>query len=356
MSANPYRRLPREAFWRKSVAEPPQTDVDPVGRAKFTLSRTDRVATIGSCFAQHISRHLKQNGFNYLVTETAHPLIPQNIADQFGYGQFTARYANVYTTRQMVQLLERAYGIFQPADDVWRHDDGSLLDPFRTQIQPGGFPTIEEFRLDRQQHFAAIREMVETLDCLVLTLGLTEGWLSREDGAAYPVCPGVSGGTFDETKHAFHNLSFSEILSDLDRITSFITERNAAARFILTVSPVPLVATASGDHVLTATTFSKSLLRAAAGEFANSHDNVAYFPSYEIVTGSHMRGAYFASDLRSVTEPGVSHVMRLFLKHYGSTGDLEPDASPVSHEPAASPAMEDLVAVICEEEALQKFL
>ena len=41
---------------------------------------------------------------------------------------------------------------------------------------------------------------------------------------------------------------------------------NPKARLVLTVSPVPLAATASGSHVLPATIYSKSVLRAAAQE------------------------------------------------------------------------------------------
>ncbi len=40
---------------------------------------------------------------------------------------------------------------------------------------------------------------------------------------------------------------------------------NPQPRFILTVSPVPLVATMSGSHVSPASIYSKSVLRAPAG-------------------------------------------------------------------------------------------
>lgn len=356
MATHPYKSLPSTAFWRSAVTGLPPGDVDPVGSPKFTLSRTDRVATAGSCFAQHIARHLARAGFNYMVTERAHPLIAKHIADQYGYGLFTARYANIYTTRQMLQLLLRAYGLFTPADDIWPNPDGSLTDPFRPQIQPGGFRTMAEFRADRAQHFEAVRRMVETLDCFVFTLGLTETWAARADGATYPLCPGTVGGSFDPQAHAFHNLTVAEILDDLAAIRDFVKTRNPEARFILTVSPVPLVASASGDHVLSATTFSKSILRAAAGEFANANADVAYFPSYEIITGSFNRGNYFAEDLRSVREEGVSHAMRLFLRRYGSVDDENPEAMAATVSAAPSgPIMQDLVKAVCEEEALARF-
>src|SRR5205823_5578884 len=80
------------------------------------------------------------------------------------------------------------------------------------------------------------------------------------------------------------------------------------------------VATAEPRSVLVATTYSKSVLRVAAEEIANHDPGIAYFPSYEIITGQHTRGRYFASDLRSVTEEGVARVMALFLQHYTEIG------------------------------------
>jgi GSCFA family len=378
MTQHPYRTLPSYCFWRASIAETPLADVDPVVAPKFTITRTDRVATAGSCFAQHIARHLSSSGFNYFVTEKAHPRVWPSVAKDFGYGLFTARYGNIYTSRQLLQLLRRAYGLFTPIDDVWVRDDGRRIDPFRPQIQPDGFICEAEYRVDRAQHLAAVRRAVEELDVFVFTLGLTEVWLSREDGAAYPLCPGVAGGVFTESRHMFVNLKAAEIVADMNAAFGIIRSKNPKARFILTVSPVPLVATATGRSVLAATTYSKSVLRVACEEIAADYDDVAYFPSYEIITGNYNRGRYFASDLRSVTEEGVEHVMRLFMKHYAGETN-KPDAGepnkpaaidqPTPDEPthAVKPirdsdqeigqltkAIHEVIAAICDEESLDR--
>jgi hypothetical protein len=119
MSEHPYRSLPQENFWKPSIAELPYDQVDPIVSSKFRITRSDRVATAGSCFAQHIARHLRNAGFSYLVTEAPHPLVPPELARKYGYGLFTARYGNIYTSRQLLQLLYRSYGLFQPEDDFW---------------------------------------------------------------------------------------------------------------------------------------------------------------------------------------------------------------------------------------------
>jgi len=354
MVNHPYLRRPGYCFWRRAVAEMPVQEVDPVVLAKFKISKSDKVVTAGSCFAQHIARHLKASGFNFYVTETPHPFTSDLSHQQFGYGQFSARYGNVYTSRQLLQLLQRAHGKFTPQEDFWMKQDGRVIDPFRPTIQPDGFANEIEFDRDRQQHFAAVRQAIKNMDVFIFTLGLTETWLSMEDGAAYPICPGVSGGVFDESRYRFENLRVIDIIADLEQSLDLIKQYNKTAKIILTVSPVPLVATMEDQNVLTATTYSKSVLRVAADELAKTNESVAYFPSYEIIAGTYSRGRYFASDLRTVTEEGVGQVMRLFMRHYA----LAPTAPSITssrdlrgHETAFD-VTEAIVKAMCDEEAL----
>ena len=279
LAGHPYQSLPDHCFWRRSIADVAASDVDPVVRAKFSVKRSDRIATAGSCFAQHISRHLTQNGFNYFVTEPAHPVIA-HMADGYNYGVFTARYGNIYTSRQLLQTLKRAYGLFTPQDDAWPDCDGRVIDPYRPRIQPNNFACLEELVEDRRQHFAAIRAAIEQMNVFVFTLGLTETWVSRADGAAYPLCPGVAGGVFDANQHAFVNLGAMNVIADLTETIDLIRAKNLNARCILTVSPVPLIATMEDRSVLVSTTYSKSVLRVAAEEVAARYDEVAYFPAY----------------------------------------------------------------------------
>ncbi len=71
---------------------------------------------------------------------------------------------------------------------------------------------------------------------------------------------------------------------------------------------------------MVATSYSKAVLRVAASEVEKSSPQIAYFPSYEIITASSTMGHYFEPDLRSVRQEGVAHVMRVFSSHYLSNG------------------------------------
>jgi hypothetical protein len=364
MRDHPYTSAPDRNFWRRSVADRAPQLVDPVGEFPAWINPATKVATGGSCFAQHIARHLRKSGYNYHVTEPGHPILPESIRAKNNYGVFSARYGNIYTARQFVQLLDRAYGRYVPTEDVWKEAEDVFLDPFRPSIQPGGFISEREMRLDREQHFAAVRAMFETLDVLIFTLGLTESWVSREDGAVFPICPGVEGGTFDSGRHVFYNQTVDDVVSDMTTFLMLLARINPEARVILTVSPVPLAATARRDqHVLTATTYSKSVLRVAADMLASRFEHVAYFPSYEIITGAFTRGAYYADDLRNVLEAGVSHVMRLFMKH--ATKENAPSAdTPMPTDKKAADAAQsksgsaalaaELIEVECDEAVLDR--
>lgn len=129
-------------------------------------------------------------------------------------------------------------------------------------------------------------------------------------------------------------------------IVAAVERINPAARILLTVSPVPLIATFEDEHVLTATTYSKSVLRVAAGEAARQSGRVAYFPSYEIITGNFTRGRYYADDLREVREEGVRHVMRLFMAHYAQSGEQRSPFNPIMADMRAG------MDIVCDEEEI----
>ena len=360
MSNHPYRNRPDFTDWRRSIERVRPFDVDPVVEFPLRIQAEEKVASAGSCFAQHIARHLSRHGLRHFVAEPAHPFLQPSVAAEYNYGTFSCRYGNLYTPRQLLQLFDRAFGRLTPAEDIWEEADGRLLDPFRPRIQPGGFPTRAEYWADRQQHFAAVRTMFEQLDYFVFTLGLTECWRSREDGAVFPLCPGVAGGTFDASRHEFLNLDVSAVADDLDSFLARLTSINPKARVILTVSPVPLVATAEARHVLVSTTVSKAVLRVACDTVTRRHSHVAYFPSYEVITGPHARGCYFDDDLRSVKEAGVRHVMRLFFRHATVDGPAAATDEDTHGMPPDSTAPDDFLAgvekivqVICDEEALR---
>ncbi len=345
---NPYTDRPDVTFWKRSVAIDPAA-VDPVVAAKFTITPRDRIATAGSCFAQHIARTLVRQGFGYLVTEAG--------PEDRGYGLYPARFGNLYSVRQLLQLFRRAYALFEPLDEAWTRPDGALVDPFRPQVEPAGFADIAALRADRATHLAAVRRMFETCDVFVFTLGLTEAWVSGVDGAVFPLAPGVVASP-QHGDIGFHNFGVAEMVADFQAFLADLRLVNAGVRVILTVSPVPLIATFEDRHALVATAYSKAVLRVVAEEVSRADPAVAYFPSYEIITGHHTGYRFFAPDLRSVTPQGVDRVMALFARHYlDAAAPVAPRVTaaprPVVNTDTQNAELAALYAVVCDEEAIE---
>ena len=296
---SPYASLPDERFWRRAVERIPATAVDPVADPPFRLDAHMKVAALGSCFAQRVTHALDAAGFDVL----------------------TADCGNVYTARQLLQLFDRAFGTFVPADEAWLRADGRYVDPFRPNVVAAGFPDPGAVRAARDAQLAATRSLFSDAGVIVLTLGLTETWFARADGAAFPLAPGVVGGEADAERYGFRNATVAEITADLRALVDRVRTVNPSAQIVLTVSPQPPIATYVPRHVLVSATYAKSALRAAVDEVEAAYSQVTYFPSYEIIANAFSRGIYYENDKRSVNAAGVDRVMRLFFRHYAGRDD-----------------------------------
>ncbi|ACL60330.1 GSCFA domain-containing protein [Methylobacterium nodulans] len=349
MAHNPYADLPDERFWRRAVAGVPPFALDPRPAAPFPIAPTDRVATAGSCFAQRVAQALRDAGYHYYITEAAPPGLAPEEAEARQYGTYSARYGNLYTPRQFVQLFDRAYGAFVPALQAWPREDGRFVDPFRPTIEPAGFADPEAVAASRAAHLARVRALFESLDVFVLTLGQTEGWRHREDGAALPLAPGVAGGIYDPDAYMLVNAGAAEATADLRGFLDRLRGVNPAARVIVTVSPVPMIATGIARHVLVSNTYTKAVLRVAAEEAIAGDAQAVYFPSYEIVTGGQNAARYYAEDQRSVTPAGIRHVMRCFLAAFTPGGAAPPEA-------VTGAEFARTRGVVCDEEEIERSL
>lgn len=357
---HPYSELPAARYWKSAVADRHVTELEDLYRPKFLLGRSDRVAVAGSCFAQHVGRNLRAQGFKVLDKEPAPDFLDDDVANRFGYRIYSARYGNIYTARQLLQLiLDSDAGTTRP-EDFWKKGD-RVFDALRPNVEPDGLGSLDEAVLHRRQHLAQVRALFAETDVMIFTLGLTEAWENSDTGTVYPTCPGVLAGTFDASRHKFINYDFPTVLSDMIEVRSLLKAINPAMNMLLTVSPVPLTATASRQHVLVATTYSKSVLRAVCGSMVEMFDDVDYFPSYELISSPAARGFFYEPNLRSINRNGVALVMSQFLQaHAGSAADGS--ALCEEQETTAAPREQRRLArqrrkgdVVCEEELLEAF-
>ena len=309
---SPYKLQPDHAFWSKAVSSG-YCSAHTLQIGELLIRNNEKVASAGSCFAANIIPYIENAGFEYVRTEGQNPVFCGIDEEDFAYSKFSAGYGNIYTPRQFLQLINRANGSFCPAEDRWPQEEG-IVDPFRPGLKFKA-KTVSEFNALHAQHLRNTLKIFKQADVFVLTLGLTEAWQSKIDGAVFPVCPGTLGGQFDASSYEFKNYNVQEIVDDLTLAICLARAYNSKLRFILTVSPIPLVATATKEHVLTATIYSKSVLRVAAEEVSTQLRDVIYFPSYEIATGPQAPKDFFEADKRSISKHAVDEIMNSFFSH-----------------------------------------
>lgn len=304
---NPYEAKGPDQFWRSAVAAVSPRSVRPLPAKAFKIPHQARIATAGSCFAQEVAKVLVTlPHVEFVQTEINSPDQPM----------FSALYGNIYTVRQLRQLLLEAFSLRPQINVAWSRADGRWVDAHRPAMFAEGFDSPAEVATTRAQHLAAVREIFTKCTIFVFTLGLTEAWTSESGDAVFPIAPGVVAEDPSSSAYQFHNFTYDEVLSDLGDVIEQLRVINPALRCILTVSPVPLVATYTDEHVLVATTHSKSILRAVCSAAESKWENVFYFPSYEIISGHYNGGAYYDPNKRTIDRAGVNHVMEVFKEAY----------------------------------------
>jgi hypothetical protein len=240
----------------------------------LAIDKTTPIASIGSCFAREIKRRLLQHGYNYIVEEAHHPAAVHA----------SAAWERLYNSFSIRQVLEYTFEDFKPDLRWWVAPvSGKVQDPYRRVIV---YDDMQAATVDIDRHRQHSASALRRARLLIITLGLTEIWEDRVDGAVIciPTGPYVNeGGAMD--RYRFRVSRYQENLDNLERIHQILATHNPDCQILVTVSPVHLWATFRRDcDVISASCNSKCTLRAAADEFATRHDNVFYFPAFEMAT------------------------------------------------------------------------
>jgi hypothetical protein len=306
---NPYSALPDKSFWKRTVSNGFNISTIMESNEPF-LTKNDKIVSAGSCFASNLIPYLDSYKFNYIRTEIPHPRF-KNFPNYLRYKTFSAVYGNIYTPHHFLKFIQRAKSLYSPVESFWLEDQ-LYIDPFRPGMRFNA-RSIEEFQALTKCHLDNSLKAFNEASVIIFTLGLTESWISILDGAVYSACPGTIRGTFDPKKYQFKNFTVNEIVEDFIKAAELIRESNPRVRFVLTVSPVPLVATATHSNVVLANAYSKSALRVSAAMICEQLPNCVYFPSYEVITGPQAPNNFFENDRRTVSKEGIHAVMGLLI-------------------------------------------
>jgi hypothetical protein len=329
----PYNDLPEHAFFRNAVLR--QGNLAPAPRPHFQLTSESRVVSAGSCFAARIAAFIQKSGVNYLKTEDR-ATADETIVREESENLFSLRYGNIYTARHLLQLLQRAAGQLVVDPPVAVDKNGRYRNLFRPSVL--SYASVEALRADDTNHLRNVLALLQQADLFMFTLGLSEQWVDRISGLSLPSTPGCGYGEYNKNIHFFHNSTLDEVREELLAVFALLQSINPRLKILLTLSPVPLVATYEQTSAVEATFYSKSLLRQAIDGAVKAwpQANVTYFPSYEIITNPHVINDNFESDMRAISEAGVARVMAHFRTCFLTGDTVEPQAAAENVAPAAT--------------------
>jgi hypothetical protein len=248
------------------------------------IAKATPIVAFGSCFAAHISRYLRERGYNVLgkgLKRNAYVI-------RFGEGM-----VNSFAIRQQ---FEWAFEGREFNEGLWRDKSGALVRPEDDVRQS----TLSIF---------------QSADVFILTFGLSEVWYDKSTGDVF--WRAVPSEAFDPQRHGFRVSTVEENLDNMRAIVDLIRRHRPGAKIVMTLSPVPLIATFRPVSCISANSVSKAVLRVAIDELVRSGSggsDLFYFPSYEIVTG-YFRNPY-GLDNRHVRPEVVNTIMEAFSRHY----------------------------------------
>ena len=276
----------------------------------FQMNRKDSLFAMGSCFARGIENSMLGRGFHVLSAATEFDSFELSMKGVTGRG-----FMNKYSTHSIRHELEWALdpSIAFPESSLVDAEDGTWIDPSTN-------PTLKwvshEETLSRRATISEVVQRASQCRVIVLTLGLVELWFDNQAGIHLNMAPSPAMRKLHPGRYSFEVSGFVENRANMEAIGSLLKKVGGPdLQIVVTTSPVPLMATFTDRDIVAANTYSKSVLRAVAEDFAASHDFVHYFPSYEIVMNSDRKVAW-SKDGRHVAPEVVHHIMDLFCSNY----------------------------------------
>ncbi|HLW75166.1 MAG TPA: GSCFA domain-containing protein, partial [Gammaproteobacteria bacterium] len=224
-------------------------------------------------------------------------------------------FTNKYTTYSMFNELSWAL------DPVAKFPEKSLVDLdaercIDLHINPTLKVVDRAGTLERRRVIQAVNARIRDCQVVFLTLGLVEVWYDKEADVYLNTTPTIEVRERFPGRYEFAVSNYLQNLDNLEKLHGLLTAYgHPDLRIVVTTSPVPLNATFTGQDIVVANTYSKSTLRAVAQDFAVAHDNVQYFPSYEVVMNSDRELAW-EDDLRHLKGAMTNHVMDYFMHNF----------------------------------------
>lgn len=250
--------------------------------------------TFGSCFAENLAAHLR--GLGYKVHSE---IIGEEVNSTYA-NRYLLKWIEHGPTDAPTQAMEDAYG-----------------------------PSM-------RQRFGA---MLAQADAIVLTLGVAPCFFDEAGEFVFVSSRSQTGLGFLQSQMTMRTTTVAENVDNVHAIIDAVQRLSGRSpRIVLTVSPVPLLATTELDSAVIADCLSKSTLRLACNQVVTERaaEGALYWPSFEIVRwlGVHFDpalGRVFGDhdgSTRHVSRWLIRMIMELFVEEHAAAPEGEDEGVP----------------------------
>lgn len=256
----------------------------------FEINLETPVLSVGSCFSTCIGNRLLENKFNVIVNPFGTLFNPISIFKLIAY----AATGDTPPENTYVQV-----------EGIWKNLD------FHSDFSAPDKALLEE---KIANSIATVRKVLPSLSYLLITPGTALVYETTAENYLVANCHKLPPSQFRQKRL----LETEEIVSTFDKLKRKLQTINPALSYILTVSPVRHI-----KDTLELNSWSKSVLLIAMKKLALQNENVAYFPSYEIMMDDLRDYRFYTADMIHPSPVAEEYIWNEFSKSYFRNGTTE---------------------------------
>ena len=233
------------------------------------ISKSTKIVTLGSCFAENVAENLSATGYD---------VFPMTVLDRI--------------------FTPYAFKLF--AEGMLR--DGRIEDAVSQNLRV------------KQAHADEMRRVIKDGAVIILTFGFSMDWVDKVTGETI-LDPAEKHGQAvmlpDHDRFEMRQMPVADIIDAIFATVNALRTLNNNNKIVITLSPIPMVYSSCDYPVVVADCISKSNLRVAIDEILRARiKDVFYFPSFEI-----MRWAAPIVDLIWFEDDLQSHIRRDWISY-----------------------------------------
>ena len=276
-----------------------------IPHSPFEITFSDRILTLGSCFAENIGNKLLDAYFLTFINPFGVMYNPMSVCQGIRY-----------------LLGEKEF----TADDLFQ--SGSLWNSFAHSSAYSATNPKETLQKINSRLLAA-RYFLKETNVMMITLGTAWVFELADNGKIVSNCHKQPASSFNRRR-----LSVDEIVSEFTNVLGLLHRQNPQMQFIFTVSPIRHWKDGAHEN-----TVSKSTLHLAVDILEKQFDCVHYFPAFELMIDEMRDYRFYAADMLHPSDVAVDYIWQRFTDTYFSSQtqnlrkELEQLRSDLNHRP-----------------------